>query len=41
MGPLLVEEFEHVFGDLLGPGAVDLVHLLRVGVVRVETAELN
>ena len=30
------EGVEHLVGDLLGARPVDLVHLLRVGVVRVQ-----
>lgn len=33
------EGVEHLVGDLLGAGPVDLVHLLGVGVVGVETPE--
>ena len=38
---LLEESFEHVVGDLLGPGSVDLVDLLGVRVVSVESPELT
>ena len=34
------EGVEHLVGDLLGAGPVDLVHLLGVGVVGVETPEI-
>ena len=32
---------EHVVGDLLGPGAVDLEHLVGVWVVGVQPSELT
>ena len=38
---LLKEELKHVVRDLLGSGAVDLVHLLGVRVVGVQAAELE
>jgi hypothetical protein len=38
---LLEESFEHVVGDLLGPGSVDLVDLLGVRVVSVKSPELT
>lgn len=37
---VLEEAVEHLVGDLLGTGPVDLVDLLGVGVVGVEAAEL-
>ena len=39
-GVVLEVLVEHVFSDLLGPRAVDLEHLLGVGVVGVQAAEL-
>ena len=37
----LEESFEHIVGHLLGPGPVDLVDLLGVRVVSVQTPELT
>ncbi len=38
---LLEEELKHLVGDLLRTGAVYLVHLLSIRVVRVQSTELQ